>query len=227
MPDLLPALTAKSTRANGQTYIVDAQGVRLPSVTTILNATKPAADREALARWRQRVGSEQAKQISGTASRRGTQTHSHIRRYLLGDDRPCPPAALPYWNSLHPVLTQIDAVRLVEGFVFHYDLGYAGKVDCVASYQGTPCVCDWKTSDRPKQSIERLGDAPLQLAAYCGAINQVYDELDLDHALLAVAVADQPAEIFWLDADRLAAYWQQWQLRVKQFYRRRHGLARS
>ena len=222
MLELLPAISAKSTRSNGQTYIVDRQGVRLPSVTTILNATKPWADRQALARWRQRVGAEAAQQISGTASRRGTQTHSHIRRYLLGDDRPCPDAALPYWNSVHPILSQMAAVRLVEGFVLHYDLGYAGKVDCVASYQGIPCVCDWKTADRPKQSIDRLGDGPLQLAAYCGAINYAYasEGIHLSHALLVVAVADQPAEVFWLDGDLLQVYWQQWQTRVQQFYTR-------
>jgi len=222
MLELLPAISAKSTRSNGQTYIVDRQGVRLPSVTTILNATKPWADRQALARWRQRVGAEAAQQISGTASRRGTQTHSHIRRYLLGDDRPCPDGALPYWNSVHPILSQMAAVRLVEGFVLHYDLGYAGKVDCVASYQGIPCVCDWKTADRPKQSIDRLGDGPLQLAAYCGAINYAYasEGIPLSHALLVVAVADQPAEVFWLDSDLLQVYWQQWQTRVQQFYTR-------
>lgn len=221
-PDLLPALPAKSVRQAGQSYFVDAQGVRLPSVTTILSATKPQADWEALARWRQRVGTTEANRISGTASRRGTLTHTQIKHYLLGSDRPCPAAALPYWESLQPVLNELEAVRLVEGSVFHYDLGYAGKVDCVASYQGMPCVCDWKTADRPKGSIERLRDAPLQLAAYCGAVNHSYGDrgVQLHHALLVFAVPDQPAEVFWFDAAQMRDYWQQWQERLHQFDRR-------
>jgi PD-(D/E)XK nuclease superfamily len=221
-PQLLPSYSAKSVREGGRSYFVDAQGVRLPSVSTILNATKPQADREALARWRQRVGTAAATQISGTASRRGTLTHSQIKHYLLGSDRPCPDAAQPYWQSLQPVLAEIQAVRLVESSVFHYDLRYAGKVDCVASYQSVPCVCDWKTADKPKGSIDRLHDAPLQLAAYCGAVNHSYADhgIKLHHALLVVAVPEQAAEVFWFSPEVMVDYWQQWQARVAQFYSR-------
>lgn len=223
-PDLLPAYHAKSVREGGQSYFVDDQGRRLPSVTTILNATKPQEDREALARWRQRVGVAEAGRISSAASRRGTQTHKQIQHYLLGDDRPCPESAQPYWDSLQSVLSDIEAVRLVESSVFHYDLGYAGKVDCVASFRGVPCVCDWKTADRPKESIDRLHDAPLQLAAYCGAINHAYAEqgVKLNHAAVVVAVPLQTAEVFWIDPDQMLIYWQQWQARVEQFYRQRY-----
>jgi genome maintenance exonuclease 1 len=218
---LLPAVHARSVREGGRSYFVDDQGVRLPSVTTILNATKPQADREALARWRQRVGVAEASRISGTASRRGIMTHAQIKRYLLGVNRPCPEAAQPYWESLQPVLTKIQTVRLVESSVFHYDLRYAGKVDCVASYEGVPCICDWKTADQPKGSIDRLKDAPLQLAAYCGAVNHSYADqgLQLHHALLVVAIPAQAAEVFWFDAAEVGNYWQQWQERVEQFYR--------
>jgi genome maintenance exonuclease 1 len=219
---LLPTISAKSTRYEGGRYFVDSDGRRLPSVTTILNVTKPQADRESLARWRERVGAAEASRIATTASRRGTQTHRQIKQYLLGRVCDCPEPAQPYWDSLQPVLAEIQDVRLVESTVFHYDLGYAGKVDCVASYQGIPCVFDWKTSDRPKESIERLYDGPLQLAAYCGAVNHVYSDygLSLSHALLSVALSGQAAEIFWFDPDTLKYYWQQWQDRVGQFYQR-------
>jgi hypothetical protein len=60
------------------TYLTDANGVRLPSVTAILNATKPPEARQALAQWRDRVGAEEATRIATTASRRGSQTHKQI-----------------------------------------------------------------------------------------------------------------------------------------------------
>lgn len=220
--ELLPTYPARSLRLKGQSYFEDAQGRQLPSVTTILNATKPAEDWEALKQWRDRVGAEEANRIARTASRRGSQTHKHIRSYLLGQAIACPDPVRPYWDSVAPVLSDIDRVHLVESVVVHDALSYGGRVDCVATYRGMPCVVDWKTADRPKGSVERLYDAPLQLAAYSGAVNQCYasEGMRVRHALLVVAIADQPAELFWFDAETLVQYWQQWQTRVEQFQSR-------
>lgn len=223
---LLPCPKAKQVRENGNQYYVNALGDRLPSVTTILNATKPQEDRDRLASWRQRVGDDQANRISGTASRRGTQTHKQIQRYLLGEDAPCPDASRPYWESIEPVLQDINTVRLIESPVFHYELRYAGRVDCVASYKGIPCVCEWKTADKPKGSISRLYEYPLQLTAYLGAVNKYYKEYDVkvDHALLIVAIPEMPAEVFWFESAAMTDYWQQWEQRVAEYWRRRDRL---
>ncbi len=219
---LLPCPQAKSVRENGNQYYLDESGSRLASVTTILNATKPQEDRDRLASWRQRVGATEANRISGTASRRGTQTHKQIQRYLLGKDTPCPDASRPYWESIEPVLQDIDVVRLIESPVFHYDLSYAGRVDCVANYKGVPCVCEWKTADKPKGSVERLYEYPLQLSAYLGAANQYYQDygVKLDHALLVVAIPGMPAEVFWFEPAAMTDYWQQWEQRVAEYWRR-------
>lgn len=215
----MPRSTVAGKQQRG--YFVDDQGVRLPSVTTILNATKPQEARDALMRWRDRLGATEAGRISAAASRRGSMTHKHVKTYLAGEAPVCPDAIRPYWNSLEPVLADVQHVRLLEETVFHHDLGYAGKVDCVASYQGVPCVVDWKTADQPKGSIERLYDGPLQLAAYCGAVNHSYPEpcISVRQAILVVAIPDQPAEIFRFEPEAMMQLWQEWQERVKQFYR--------
>jgi genome maintenance exonuclease 1 len=108
----------------------------------------------------------------------------------------------------------------VEGTVFNYDLGYAGIVDCVASFRGIPCICEWKTADKPKGSVARLYDYPLQIAAYCSAVNQYYQEhgVNLKHALLAVAIPDMPAEVFWFEPEAMQIYLQQWEERVSAFW---------
>ncbi|HEY9600930.1 MAG TPA: PD-(D/E)XK nuclease family protein [Allocoleopsis sp.] len=218
---LLPRSSAKQLRENGKQYYVDNRGKRLPSVTTILNATKPQEDRERLLNWRQRVGVAEANRISGTASRRGTGTHKQIQRYLEGKDSPCPDAIQPYWQSIEPILQDIGTVRLLEGTVFNYELGYAGRVDCVASFRGVPCICEWKTADKPKGSIERLYDYPLQLAAYCSAVNQHYQDhgVNLEHTLLAVAIPDMPAEVFWFEPEAMQTLQQQWEERVAAFWK--------
>lgn len=219
----LPRHHAKQVRQDGQQYYLDSKGIRLPSVTTILNATKPQAQRDALFQWRQRVGQVAANQIAGAASRRGTGTHKQIQRFLEGEAFSGSAAILPYWQSIEPVLQDVQNVRLVEGSVFHYDLGYAGRVDAVASFRGVPCLCEWKTADKPKGSVERLYDYPLQMVAYCGAVNQYYREqgVKLEHALLVVAILGKPAEVFWFEPVAMQAYWQQWQQRVAAFSQRR------
>jgi len=191
-------------------------------VTTVLNATRPPEAREALARWRDRLGAEEAGRVAIAASRRGTLTHTQLRHHLMGNPVPCPDLIRPYWESLQPVLADIEAVHLVETTVFHYDLGYAGKVDCVVNYQGTPCLVDWKTGDRPKGSIERLYDAPLQVAAYCGAVNHRLQEegVQVRSARVVVALPNQAAEVFTFDPETLMGYWEQWQERLALFYRR-------
>ena len=219
----LPRIEAKSLRNNGKQYYVDATGKNFPSVTTILNATKPQAERDRLNNWKSCVGMEEATRISTTASRRGTQTHKHIERYLLGKNPICPEASLPYWESIKPVLEDIDQVRLVEGSVFHNNMSYSGKVDCVASYQGFPCVCEWKTSDKPKGSIERLYEYPLQLTAYLGAVNECYQDYDIqiNHAFIVVAIPETEAEIFWFEKTAVEDYWCQWKKRVAEYWQTR------
>ncbi|OLP16062.1 exonuclease [Leptolyngbya sp. 'hensonii'] len=218
----LPRLSLKSVWQNRKQYYLDQQGLALPSISTILNATKPAEDWERLMNWKQRVGAVEASRIAATASRRGTGTHRQIERYLAGEAIDCPDGVKPYWESIQPVLQEIDAVRLLESPVLHYDVGYAGQVDCVASYQGTPCICEWKTADRPKESWEGLYDYPLQVVAYCGAVNHSYQNygLQVNHGLLVIALPDQAAEIFWFEPDTIRKYWQQWHQRVLTYQRR-------
>jgi hypothetical protein len=216
----LPRLQAQQIRKGGRQYFVNEQGNALPSVTTILNATKPQVDKERLWQWKQRVGVTEATRIATTAGRRGTGTHKQIERYLQGKSVACSEAVQPYWDSIAPVLQEIEAVRLVEGTVFHSNWRYAGRVDCVASYRGIPCVCDWKTADVPKGSLERLYDGPLQLAAYAGAVNESYRDrgVCIDHALLVVALPGLPAEVFWLEPATLSDYGCRWRERVEQFW---------
>ena len=51
---------------------------KLPSVTTILSATKSEEEKAALANWKERVGVKEANRIKTEASSRGTSMHSYI-----------------------------------------------------------------------------------------------------------------------------------------------------
>ena len=57
---------------------------KLPSVTSILQATQSEEKKASLANWKARVGAAEANRIKNDASNRGTSMHSFLEKYLLG-----------------------------------------------------------------------------------------------------------------------------------------------
>jgi genome maintenance exonuclease 1 len=219
----LPHYYAKSAWENGIGYLVDSRGIRLPGITSILKATKSPQEKAQLSNWRQRVGTSQANWISRTSRDRGTLLHQLIKSYFLAESFSCPDSIKPYWENLFPILQDIHDVRLIEGYLFHYYEGYAGRVDCVASYHGIPCVIEFKSADR----IKRLYDEPLQLAAYCGALNRQYGVkygVSLNHVLLIATTPDE-VSLTWFDPNEVMDYWHKWQQRVAQFWAQQSAIA--
>ena len=62
------------------TRLYDVNGTRLPSVTTILGATK---DQQFLKDWKAKVGEAEAERIKNLSSRRGTSMHKFLEHYIL------------------------------------------------------------------------------------------------------------------------------------------------
>ena len=57
---------------------------KLPSVTSILDATKSEEDKAALANWRERTGLKEAEAITKAASSRGSKMHQLFRVLYFG-----------------------------------------------------------------------------------------------------------------------------------------------
>ena len=57
-------------------------GQKLPSVTTILDATKSEESKRALQEWRNRVGHKVAQEITTEAAGRGTRMHKWLEDYV-------------------------------------------------------------------------------------------------------------------------------------------------
>ena len=74
--------TVRSSIDGVRKYDVDDE--KLPSVTTILQATQDAEKAESLKRWAERVGTAEAERIKNTAAKRGTAMHSYLEAYLQG-----------------------------------------------------------------------------------------------------------------------------------------------
>ena len=58
---------------------------KLPSVTTILQATQPEEKRLALEAWKVRVGATAADKVKNDAATRGTAMHTHLEKFLIGE----------------------------------------------------------------------------------------------------------------------------------------------
>jgi genome maintenance exonuclease 1 len=154
---------------------VTPDGERLPSVTTILSATK---DMTAINEWRDRVGHEKANQITKEAAGRGTSMHGNLERFLAGLERQ------PGGNLVHDqahkmadviigqAIVDISEVWAMEQSLYFPGL-YSGTTDLVAVYKDNPSVCDYKQTNKPKKE-EWVEDYYLQLVAYILAHNEVY-----------------------------------------------------
>ena len=188
-------------------------GKAYPSVSTILSATKPEEDRLALQRWRKRVGYQQAQKISTQACRRGTSVHTAINYFLDGRELPEDVEDNLYWHSIKPVLESVCEVHLLESAVYHSEQQYAGRFDCLGEWEGELCVFDWKTASKPKK-LEWITDYCLQLTAYTAAINHLYN-VQIDQGIIAIALENQPAQVFHLDSEDLGNYWQQFLVRLR------------
>ena len=150
------------TQPSGRTY-VDPDGNRYPSITTVLSIL----NEEELAAWRKRVGDSEANKIGNRAATRGTQVHNIIEKYLLNEDiTDFLPHVRQSLGNLRPILNRsIGRIFGLEAPLYSRYLGLAGRVDCVAEWEGVPSIIDFKTSRRPKKH-EKIPNYFAQMAGY-------------------------------------------------------------
>ena len=167
------------TTVDGKRHYCLPDGRKVPSVTTILDRTKPQEQRDALAKWKQAVGEQRAQQITTEAANRGTRMHAYLEHYILQEDmKPLPgnPFAHPSWFMAAEVilkgLCNVDEFWGSEVPVYYSGL-YAGTTDCIGLWKGRPAIMDFKQSNKVKKR-EWIEDYFLQLAAYAAAHNETH-----------------------------------------------------
>lgn len=141
------------------------EGIDLPSITTVLSILSRAG----IAAWRARVGEEEANRISRIASTRGTKVHEIIEKYINNDENFKDGYTPDIHNSffdLKPILDdRIGRVFAQEAPLYSNHLGVAGRVDCVAEFDGKRSIIDFKTSMKPKK-LDWIKNYFMQESAY-------------------------------------------------------------
>jgi hypothetical protein len=221
-------------QVNGQRLYATPDGNKLPSVTTILDKTKPEEKKAALQAWRNRVGHERAQQITTEAANRGTRMHTYLEHYVKhGEmkDRPGNPFAVPSWVMAQTVVDQGLTGRVQEFWGYEVPLYfpsiYAGTTDACGVHCNEHAILDYKQTNKPKRE-EWIEDYFLQLCAYAEAHNELHGTNIKKGVILMCVKPDvddqmnivKPPEYqeFILEGARFEMYRQLWWQRVEQYY---------
>jgi genome maintenance exonuclease 1 len=208
-------------------------GLKLPSVTTILDATKTEESKQALAQWRKRVGTEKAQAITTEAANRGTRLHSYLENYVkhgsIGE-RTSNPYSWPS-HAMAAVIADKGLTKVNEFWgtevPLYYPKVYAGTTDCCGIHDGDEAIIDFKQSNKEKKR-EWIDDYFLQLCAYSEAHNALHGT-KIQKGVIMMAVkpdldkdglmTGQPKYLeFILDGTEYEQYRVKWWKRVEEYY---------
>ena len=150
----LPPITA--INKDGVRVYETPQGKYYPSITTILSIR----NKKSLMEWRKKVGDDVANYIARTAANRGTKVHHMCEDYLNNFPVDWPDKWKEHEKKFLPfclfkqlenkVLQKIDNIRSQECALFSNKYRVAGRVDCIAEYDGKLSIIDFKTSTKER-----------------------------------------------------------------------------
>jgi len=208
------------TRVTGRSRYYEVDGLRYPSVTSVLGKVYP---KPALYNWFARRGREamrdhlaahlgepisegllddavaEAKlrpsKDASEAADLGSQAHDLISAELLGEAEPVPPALEAVMDSFHAWqaderLTLVDSETAVVGD------GYAGTIDALWQREdGSYLLVDWKTSNGLYQ------DHSVQISTYARCLRQ-HTDVRVDATLVRLGKEQPEWEVLEVEADQ-------------------------
>ena len=209
----------KRKKVNGKRHY-EGEGKLLPSVTTIISATKTEKDKEGLRAWRNRVGEETAEAIKNQAASVGTAMHKFLECHIQGvgyDDMTNigvigkRMAKLIIENGL----PSMDEYWGTEVPLF-YPTFYGGTADCTGVWRDQPAIIDFKQTNKPKKD-EWIEDYFIQLAAYIMAHDALY-KTKMEAGVILMASRGMNLQMFTINGQRLDDYKYKWLKRCEKYY---------
>ena len=193
---------------------------KLPSVTAILNKTQPAEKREALRKWREAKGEEEATRIVDSSAARGTAMHKILEKYILEDGYlDLTDNGLQAHNMAKQViergLCNVPEFYGSEATLYYPGL-YAGSTDLVCIHKGEDAIVDFKQTNKPKKR-EWVGDYFLQLGAYGMAHDYVY-KTTINKAVIMMCSKDNYYQEFVIQGPEFREAKHNFLKRVTEYY---------
>ena len=154
----------KEVNINGVRHYDTPDGT-LISITSLLKNFTP----QGILDWRKAVGAEKANEVMRAAAERGSKVHQIIESCL--SNKPETDLVGNYgelasrmFNQIIPALDKIDRIRALEQGLYSTRLGIAGRVDCIAEFDGKLSTIDFKTATRKRDEINE--NYPVQATFY-------------------------------------------------------------
>jgi len=195
-------------------------GKKLPSVTTILSATKSQEAIDSINRWKARVGEDQATRVKDQAASRGTNMHYHLEKYILGEGHKDLTDEGQVAGDMAQVIIDKGLCDLSEIWgsevTLYYPGLYAGATDLVGVYDYEDSIIDFKQSNKPKRK-EWIEDYFLQLGAYAMAHNQVYDT-EITQGVVLMCTPDNYFQKFQVKGKEFIKYQHKFLERLNKYY---------
>ena len=215
---------------NGKRLYLCPDGLRVPSVTTIISQTKSEQSKAAIKAWEDKEGPEKAQQIKDEAAKRGTQMHKFLEDYMLNGSlsQPDEDSKQSHIMAEHIVNKGLVNVNEIWGseIGLYYPGLYSGTTDAIGIHKNEAAILDYKQSNKFK-SVKYVEDYFLQITAYALAHNKVYGtNINRGVILLCVApplispgVWGEPTyQEFILKPEDFDYWTNKWWARVEEYY---------
>ena len=174
--------------SDGSRYYCTEDGNKYPSVTTVTGWEKQAF----FAEWR-RNNPEESRRVLN----RGNKLHSAIEDYLNNEENPkesLAPNEQILFDQMQDELDKIDNIYAQEVPLWSSLLKLAGRVDCVAEYNGELSIIDFKGSTREKRKSD-IGNYFMQATAY-SIMFQERTGIKIDNIVILVSCEDGTVQSF-------------------------------
>ena len=194
----LPEL--KTVTINRKRFYITPKEKYYPSITTVLSIR----NKKGLMEWRKRVGDEVANYVSGKAASRGTKVHHMCEDYLNNMETDFPDKWEKHKNDFLPwclfgqlknkVLINISDIYGQECGLYSDKYKVAGRVDCIAKYNGVLSIIDFKTSTK-ERSDSWNENYYIQCSAYAEMFTEL-TEIDISQIVVLVVTEDGVVQEF-------------------------------
>lgn len=207
---------------NGSRRYATPDGEHLPSVTTVLDATKSEESKQVLENWRKRVGYAKAQEITTEAAGRGTRMHKFLEDFVKTGILN-PPNTNPYSIQSHKMASIVIDKGLASCNEYwgtevplYFPKVYAGTTDLCGIHSGEDAIMDHKQTNKPKKR-EWIDDYFVQLTAYATAHNEIHGTKIRKGVIFMCSAAFEYQE-FILEGDEFDKYQNIWWNRLDQYY---------
>ena len=222
IPNKFNYVSMSRVEIDGKRKYATPDGEKLPSVTTILDATNSEESKAALQNWRKRVGAQKAQEITTEAAGRGTRMHKFLEDYvktgMLSN-----PGSNPYSKQSHTMANSIIQQGLVNCTEYwgtevplYFPKVYAGTTDLCGVHDGSEAIMDHKQANKLKKK-EWISDYFIQLAAYANAHNEVHGT-KIRKGVIFMCTQDNIYQEFIIEGTEFDHWTNEWFKRVEQYY---------